>query len=77
MCQSAGADEYRGLNDYQYYGSIFLFIITVYGTSKGPQNDIGNFSGPCSSFAREYRQLYFSIGFLTTNFPSSGKRHMK
>ena len=40
---------FRDLNNYQYYGSIFLVrIITVYGTSNGPQNDIGKYLGPCS-----------------------------
>ena len=24
------------------------YILIVYGTSNGPQNDIGNYSGPCS-----------------------------
>ena len=31
----------------QYYGSIFLIEFMVYGTSDGPQHDIGNYLGPC------------------------------
>ena len=41
---------YVGFRDnFQYYGSIFLLLIMVHGTLNGPQNDIGNYLGPCSS----------------------------
>ena len=40
----------RGLDNYQYYGSIFLAILDiVYGTSNESQHDIGNYLGPCST----------------------------
>ena len=26
------------------------YIVVVYGTSKGPQNDIGNYVGPCGTW---------------------------
>ena len=38
---------HRDLNSHQYYGSIFLGIIMVYGTSNGPQHDIDNYLGSC------------------------------
>ena len=32
-----------GLNNYEYYGSIFHVIVIVYGTSNGPRKNIGNY----------------------------------
>ena len=29
------------------------YIVMIYGTSNGPQNDIGNYLGPCSGENRK------------------------
>ena len=40
-------DHCRGLNDYQWFH--IPHVIMVYNASNGPQNDIGNHLGPCST----------------------------
>ena len=49
-CLKALLSYYRRLHNYQYVLWFHLpYRILVYGTSNGPQNDIGNYLGPCSS----------------------------
>ena len=42
----------------------YIYIYMVYGTANGPQNDIGNYLGPCRNILHGRRALYldkFSI----------------
>ena len=36
-------------------------LLIIYGTSTGPQNDIGNCSGPCSSLCRYLLGFHLSL----------------